>query len=669
MTGHTNPPQGGDIGRYKLIERVAVGGMAELYLAQVNGPGGFSKKVAVKRVLPHLDDSDELYNMLLDEARIAATMQHPNLVQVYDAFEEGGEYFIAMEFLDGIDLYSLRRLLDEQRNPLPWDIVLFIATSVAAGLQYAHDKTDGNGKPLGIVHRDVTPHNIFLTRNGGVKLVDFGIAKAADRIAKTNSGALKGKLPYLAPEQCLGQTVDHRADIFALGILLYELTTRQRLYQQRSEYLLMRQIVEEKITPPSQLMPYPRELEAIVMRALAKDPADRFASAGELQTNLELYAQAANLPMSALTLQNFVRPLLRHRATGQNRPPMAEGSNRARTRQPKGSLANPPDINSKAVVSLPWSAESQPNRQRRPLPPPPGAAPSNHEPQSPRRRRAGDRSRQSQEQPNAERDALWARDLSTTTDGKALVNTVPLTDNDIRIIHDTGENQVVNAIEAESEDARATQDMALLAPTLHSGQADSEISAQPTVTAVMRALAEAEPVAWQPSSSSSERQQSAPRLARPSQPMVRRTSAHVVRRSDAGHAQPSSRDRQQFLPPNFSGSVPAVAADSRASQQFSNVASPSPTRTKAQVQPARVASEHSAVVPSGDPEISFQPPDARHDIVLTDCELPAQPMLLLRKHNKRKHLQRVRWRSWLVASTAYLAAVAVGALVVWFLTA
>src|SRR6266545_946271 len=181
------------LGRYQLLRKIAVGGMAEIYLARVSGVGGFEKNVVVKRILPQLAESDEFFAMFLDEARIAATLSHPNVVQIYDAGQAGSEFFIAMEYLDGADLHTVRRVLAERGSELPAQHAVFIVCAIASGLHYTHERLGLDGRPLDIVHRDVTPHNVFLTREGGVKLVDFGIAKATNRMSSTSYGTLKGK--------------------------------------------------------------------------------------------------------------------------------------------------------------------------------------------------------------------------------------------------------------------------------------------------------------------------------------------------------------------------------------------------------------------------------------------------------------------------------------------
>jgi len=218
------------LGKYELIKRIATGGMAEIYLARVSGLPGFEKIVVVKRILPQLATNQEFVQMFLDEARVAATLHHPNIVQMYDIGAVDGNYFISMEYLHGEDLRSIARAMRQKgQDRVPLEHALGIGVGIAAGLHYAHEKVGFDGKPLHIVHRDITPQNIFVTYDGGVKLVDFGIAKASNRASETRYGSLKGKIPYMSPEQCRSEPLDRRSDIFSLGILLYEQTTSVRL--------------------------------------------------------------------------------------------------------------------------------------------------------------------------------------------------------------------------------------------------------------------------------------------------------------------------------------------------------------------------------------------------------------------------------------------------------
>ncbi|HZS40032.1 MAG TPA: serine/threonine-protein kinase [Polyangia bacterium] len=298
---------GSKLGKYEILKRLATGGMAEIFLARASGLPGFTKMVVIKRILPQLATKSDFIEMFLDEARIAATLQHPNVVQMYDVGVVDGNYFIAMEYLHGEDVRSLQKTLWKREEKVPLEHALNIMIGVCSGLHYAHDKVGFDGKPLNIVHRDVTPQNIIVTYEGGVKLLDFGIAKASNRFGETRFGTLKGKVPYMSPEQCRGEPLDRRSDIFSLGIMLYELTLGRKLYKGASDFEVLKQIVEGTVTPPHQIDPgYDRELEAIVMHALEKERDKRFQTARELQTELETLVRQAQLYVSPIALQQFM---------------------------------------------------------------------------------------------------------------------------------------------------------------------------------------------------------------------------------------------------------------------------------------------------------------------------------------------------------------------------
>jgi serine/threonine protein kinase len=275
-------------GKYELLRRIALGGMAEVFVARMTGAGGFEKTVALKRMLPELGRRPEFVNMFLDEARIAASLNHPNIVEVYEIGEVDGAWFMTMEYLRGQDLRTLLGELRASGEGMPFPLALRLISQVASGLHHAHEKRDGTGRPLGIVHRDVSPKNVFITFDGVIKLLDFGIAKAHRRLAKTQSGTVKGRYPYMAPEQIREEAIDRRSDVFALGILLWEVTTGRRLFVGKSAYEILKKIRDQPIPLPSQVMPaYPAALEAVVMRALSKDPAARYPTCLAMQRDLE----------------------------------------------------------------------------------------------------------------------------------------------------------------------------------------------------------------------------------------------------------------------------------------------------------------------------------------------------------------------------------------------
>jgi len=302
---------GQTIGKYEVLQRLAAGGMAEIFLARMVGVLGFDKLVVIKRILPHLASRNDFIGMFLDEARIATTLSHGNIVQTHEVGVCGKSYFMVMEYLAGEDARSIvRRISRRAEARLPIAHALEIAVGVAAGLQYAHTKRDRDGKPLDIVHRDVTPQNVIVTYDGAVKLLDFGIAKASNRINETRSGSFKGKVPYMSPEQCRGEPLDRRSDIFSLGILLHELTLCRRLFRGETDFQILKQIAEGPIVRPRQLdAGYDERLEAIVMKALERDPARRFQTARELQRALEQLAHDMRLRLSQLALADYMQGL------------------------------------------------------------------------------------------------------------------------------------------------------------------------------------------------------------------------------------------------------------------------------------------------------------------------------------------------------------------------
>jgi hypothetical protein len=284
--------------------------MAELFLARASGIQGFEKLVVVKRVLPELARDADYVGMFLDEARLAARMHHSNLVQVYDIGEADGLPFYAMEYLDGHDVREIIRALQARREKLPLEHAIIISIGVAAALHYAHEMKDEEGRTMGIVHRDVSPQNVAVTFDGGVKLFDFGVAKARRRTTETRHGTLKGKIQYMSPEQCRGDEVDRRSDVFSVAILLWELMTGRHLFGGNSDFGVMKSIAESDAPKPSLVWSdCPPELEAIVMRGLRRERQSRFATTEELQLALEAYARESRLAVSGVGLGRHLRKL------------------------------------------------------------------------------------------------------------------------------------------------------------------------------------------------------------------------------------------------------------------------------------------------------------------------------------------------------------------------
>lgn len=270
--------------RYSVIRHLATGGMAEIFLAQQRGAGGFAKKVVVKRVRPEQVDNEDFVKMFLDEARIGALLNHRNVVQVFDFGEDEGTYFLAMEYLLGLDLSQLRKDATDQKKWLPVPVVASAIADACAGLHHAHTATDDAGQPLNLVHRDVSPSNLFVTFDGTIKVLDFGIAKADGRALETKTGVLKGKYFYMSPEQIRGEPLSGQSDVFALGACLYELLTCVRPFGRDGELAVIRAILQDEIVPPKAHRPdIPDALNAVVLRALARDTSQRFRDAAEMR--------------------------------------------------------------------------------------------------------------------------------------------------------------------------------------------------------------------------------------------------------------------------------------------------------------------------------------------------------------------------------------------------
>jgi serine/threonine protein kinase len=282
------PGRGRSVGKYQLLAVLGRGGMADVFLALSRGPMGFSKLVVLKRLRRALADDKGFRDMFLDEARLAARLNHPNVVQTHEVGEHDGIYFIAMEYLEGQSLNKIIRELSKRGETLPPMLCARIVSDALAGLHYAHELDDFDGTPLSIIHRDVSPHNVFVTYDGSVKMVDFGIAKAAFSSVQTEVGVLKGKVAYMAPEQAAGEDVDPRSDVFAMGIVLWELLAQQRLMTGESAAATLLRLLQQPIPSVTTVRPdVPPALEAIVARALEKDPARRFPTALAMRDALE----------------------------------------------------------------------------------------------------------------------------------------------------------------------------------------------------------------------------------------------------------------------------------------------------------------------------------------------------------------------------------------------
>jgi len=312
-----NLPSAGDkFGPYSLLERVAVGGMAEVFRAKRSGVEGFEKVVAVKRILAHLLDNQEFVDMFINEAKMVAGLTHPNIVQIFDLGKIEGAYFIAMEYVHGRDLRTILKRGREQSLRMPLDLAISVIGRVCAGLDYAHRKRDDEGHAMEIVHRDVSPQNILISFEGDVKLADFGIAKAATKAQSAEAGSLRGKLLYMSPEQAWGRPIDRRSDVFSLGVVFYEMITDQKPFVASSETSALESVRLCRIASPTTVNPrIPDRIERVVMKALDRDPENRYQDAGEMARDLDRVLQGRQVP-AATELARYLELLFDERERG-----------------------------------------------------------------------------------------------------------------------------------------------------------------------------------------------------------------------------------------------------------------------------------------------------------------------------------------------------------------
>ena len=294
--------------RYRVIERLASGGMAEVFLAESAGIEGFKKQVAIKRVLPHLSEKKRFIAMFLDEARLSASLSHSNVAQVFDIGVGDSAYFIVMEYVDGADLKAVIEFMRRENQRFPVESACFIAAKICEGLTYAHELRGTDGTDLQIVHRDMSPPNVLITKHGEIKIVDFGLAKATSQLEKSEAGIIKGKFSYLSPEAAQGLDVDARTDIFAVGIILWEMLSGRRLFLGDTDYGTVKLVQAAKIPSLHAENPaIPRELDAVLARALARDPAARYSSARDLGRDLTTLLYKLGRPVSAYDIAELVR--------------------------------------------------------------------------------------------------------------------------------------------------------------------------------------------------------------------------------------------------------------------------------------------------------------------------------------------------------------------------
>jgi len=297
------------LGKYILLDKLAVGGMAELYRAMITGVQGFEKLIAIKKILPHLANEEELVRSFIDEAKLAALLHHQNIVQIYDFGSLGDTYFIAMEYLLGKDCRIITSKAKEKDLPLELQLALLIVSRICSGLDYAHKLKDFQGKPLNIIHRDISPQNILITYEGDVKIVDFGIAKAASQTTMTQMGMIKGKVAYMSPEQAGGKVIDNRSDIFSCGIILYEMVTGRRMFSGDTMHILTK-VREAQFDKPEEVRPdLPEKLLEILYHALAKDPANRYQTCGDMLTDMEECMKQLGVHPTANVLSRYMKTL------------------------------------------------------------------------------------------------------------------------------------------------------------------------------------------------------------------------------------------------------------------------------------------------------------------------------------------------------------------------
>ena len=297
------------LGRYELLARLATGGMGEIFLARLEGAAGFEKLYVVKRILPHLADDARFRQMLISEAQIAARMSHSNICQVYELGEMQGQLYIAMEYLEGITMLPLLRRASKAQTPLDFGFIAGVTQQACDALHYAHELKDRGGESLGLIHRDVSPSNVFITEAGVVKILDFGIAKAKGASTKTEEGAVKGKYAYMAPEQLRGGVIDRRVDVFALGVVLYEMLALRRLFQRKTDYLTFRAVMEQAIPDIRRYRSnIPESLAAAVGRAIERQATQRFDTARQLAAAvLDAVAAAKIRPWTQGEISDFMR--------------------------------------------------------------------------------------------------------------------------------------------------------------------------------------------------------------------------------------------------------------------------------------------------------------------------------------------------------------------------
>jgi eukaryotic-like serine/threonine-protein kinase len=362
--------------------------MATVHRAKKRGIEGFQRIVALKRLLSHLAEDESFVKSFIREARLASYLQHANIIQIYDLGLEGRVYFIAMEFVHGYDLRKLLKQTAYATGPMPVSMMLALTRQLCDALDYAHSRTDDSGEPLGIVHRDISPSNLLVSADGHLKVIDFGIAKATTASLRTHSGRVKGKFSYMAPESIRGQPLDHRSDIFSVGIVAYEMLTAQPLFAARSEYDTLRKITQLPLEPPSRYNPHcPPDLDDIVLTALSRSPDQRWQSAGAMMRALDTVAkrlslQATNRDIAEWVAWALAQPLQAQRVSVPNQPldlsALAAHASLVSSMSPAGPAALP--ASERGNIEMVWGSQASPEHGQ---PTAPVSYPVSHDPGQP----------------------------------------------------------------------------------------------------------------------------------------------------------------------------------------------------------------------------------------------------------------------------------------------
>ncbi len=368
-------------GRYSLIRKLATGGMAEVFLARPSDSADASQLLVVKRILPHLAGDLDFVTMFLNEARIAVRFNHPNIVKVFDLGREQDGYFIAMEYVDGADLGSLVRRAASSGRALPLELHLFVASAMCAALHYAHTARDERGRPLSVVHRDVSPQNVLVARDGAVKIVDFGVARAADQASTTRAGTVKGKVAYMAPEVACGLAFDHRVDQFATAMVLYEHLTGVRPFKRENDLATLNAVLRCEIAPPSKAAPFvPADLDRLLLKGLARSPEDRYPDSAAFGRAIDQYLAAHGLAPTAEELGRRLCAILDEPVTDESAlEEISLGSLSAETvgpalpeavGDPTPATLAPAGDATPATLEAPVGPSAEPQRPSRDAPPP-----------------------------------------------------------------------------------------------------------------------------------------------------------------------------------------------------------------------------------------------------------------------------------------------------------